>query len=241
MDELRRCHLLATTGGHRPVRRRRRTGSIGCSAVDCGGWASPSSVVGGRASASSAGGCAAKRSPPSRATSSPMLVGFFLAACAVLATVRGDVDQQLVVDHRGDDRWPRRSGLAVAVLADRARGENIAKSMIFLPMAISFIGAGIIWRFMYVTRNVDQAPDRCAQRDLGRPRRAEQLRRGRSGSSPRCCWRSSSGCWLWRGRASVRATGTRAGFSIGFALFFGLLTYLLLVPGIGGFVIDRRR
>ena len=45
-------------------------------------------------------------------------------------------------------------GLAVAVLADRARGENIAKSMIFLPMAISFIGAGIIWRFMYVTRNV---------------------------------------------------------------------------------------
>ena len=33
-------------------------------------------------------------------------------------------------------------GLAVAVLADRAKGENVAKSLIFLPMAISFVGAG---------------------------------------------------------------------------------------------------
>ncbi len=41
------------------------------------------------------------------------------------------------------------------MLADRAKGENIAKSMIFLPMAISFVGAGIIWRFMYVPRNVN--------------------------------------------------------------------------------------
>ncbi len=43
-------------------------------------------------------------------------------------------------------------GLAVAVLADRSRGENIAKAMIFLPMAISFVGASIIWRLMYVAR-----------------------------------------------------------------------------------------
>lgn len=40
-------------------------------------------------------------------------------------------------------------GLAVAVLADRTRGESIAKSLIFLPMAISFVGASIIWRFVY--------------------------------------------------------------------------------------------
>lgn len=40
-------------------------------------------------------------------------------------------------------------GLAVAVLADRAKGESIAKSLIFLPMAISFVGASIIWRFVY--------------------------------------------------------------------------------------------
>jgi ABC-type sugar transport system permease subunit len=40
-------------------------------------------------------------------------------------------------------------GLAIAVLADRSRGESVAKSLIFLPMAISFVGASIIWRFVY--------------------------------------------------------------------------------------------
>lgn len=40
-------------------------------------------------------------------------------------------------------------GLLVAVLADRVRYESLAKAIIFMPMAISFIGAGIIWRFMY--------------------------------------------------------------------------------------------
>jgi alpha-glucoside transport system permease protein len=43
-------------------------------------------------------------------------------------------------------------GLAVAVLADRSKGENVAKAMIFLPMSISFVGASIIWRFMYIAR-----------------------------------------------------------------------------------------
>ena len=42
-------------------------------------------------------------------------------------------------------------GLAVAVLADRlsARSESLAKSTIFLPMAISFVGASTIWGFVY--------------------------------------------------------------------------------------------
>lgn len=40
-------------------------------------------------------------------------------------------------------------GLAVAVLADRAKGESIAKSLIFMPMAISFVGASVIWRFVF--------------------------------------------------------------------------------------------
>ncbi len=40
-------------------------------------------------------------------------------------------------------------GLATAVLADRSRGESVAKSLIFLPMAISFVGASVIWRFVY--------------------------------------------------------------------------------------------
>lgn len=40
-------------------------------------------------------------------------------------------------------------GLIVAVLADRSKFESVAKALIFLPMAISFVGAGVIWRFMY--------------------------------------------------------------------------------------------
>jgi alpha-glucoside transport system permease protein len=40
-------------------------------------------------------------------------------------------------------------GLLIALLADRVRYESLAKAIIFLPMAISFIGAGIIWNFMY--------------------------------------------------------------------------------------------
>src|SRR5258708_37207921 len=40
-------------------------------------------------------------------------------------------------------------GLLIATLASRVRYESLAKSIIFLPMAISFVGAGIIWGFMY--------------------------------------------------------------------------------------------
>jgi alpha-glucoside transport system permease protein len=47
-------------------------------------------------------------------------------------------------------------GLIYAVLVDRARGEALAKSLIFMPMAISFVGASIIWRFMYAYRSGEQ-------------------------------------------------------------------------------------
>lgn len=47
-------------------------------------------------------------------------------------------------------------GLLIAVLADRSRFENVAKSLIFLPMAISFVGASIIWNFIYEFRPVSQ-------------------------------------------------------------------------------------
>src|ERR1051326_8489870 len=44
-------------------------------------------------------------------------------------------------------------GLAFATLADRLRrGEAVAKSMIFLPMAISFAGASVVWDFVYSFR-----------------------------------------------------------------------------------------
>lgn len=43
-------------------------------------------------------------------------------------------------------------GLVYSVMVDRARGESIAKSLMFMPMAISFVGAGIIWKFIYEYR-----------------------------------------------------------------------------------------
>ena len=43
-------------------------------------------------------------------------------------------------------------GLVIAVLADRLWWGNIAKSLIFMPMAISFVGAAVIWKFVYTYR-----------------------------------------------------------------------------------------
>ncbi|BAS26049.1 carbohydrate ABC transporter permease [Limnochorda pilosa] len=40
-------------------------------------------------------------------------------------------------------------GLMLAVLTDRVRYEAVAKSVIFLPMAVSFVGAGVVWKFVY--------------------------------------------------------------------------------------------
>ncbi len=47
-------------------------------------------------------------------------------------------------------------GLVIAVLADRLWWGNIAKSLIFMPMAISFVGASVIWRFIYSYRGDGQ-------------------------------------------------------------------------------------
>ena len=40
-------------------------------------------------------------------------------------------------------------GLIIAVLVDRVRYESVAKSVIFVPLAISMTAAGVIWRFMF--------------------------------------------------------------------------------------------
>ena len=65
-------------------------------------------------------------------------------------------------------------GLAIVVLVPSGPGSNrLAKSLIFLPMAISFVGASVIWRFVYSFQPERAAADRPAQRD----------RRVRSGST----------------------------------------------------------
>ncbi len=47
-------------------------------------------------------------------------------------------------------------GLLAAQLTDRIRWGNIAKSLIFMPMAISFVGASVIWKLIYDTREAGQ-------------------------------------------------------------------------------------
>jgi alpha-glucoside transport system permease protein len=40
-------------------------------------------------------------------------------------------------------------GLLFAILFDRVNYESVAKAIVFLPMAISFVAAGVIWKLMY--------------------------------------------------------------------------------------------
>ncbi|MFW5474846.1 carbohydrate ABC transporter permease [Knoellia sp. CPCC 206450] len=47
-------------------------------------------------------------------------------------------------------------GLLYAILIDRARGEAFAKALIFLPMAISMVGASIIWKFVYQYKQTER-------------------------------------------------------------------------------------
>ena len=47
-------------------------------------------------------------------------------------------------------------GLSYAIFIDRSRGEKFFKALVFMPMAISFVGAGIIWRFLYDYRPAER-------------------------------------------------------------------------------------
>jgi len=47
-------------------------------------------------------------------------------------------------------------GLVIATLVDRVKREALAKTFIFLPMAISMVGAAVIWRFVYAWQPAGQ-------------------------------------------------------------------------------------
>jgi alpha-glucoside transport system permease protein len=53
-------------------------------------------------------------------------------------------------------------GLIYAYLVDRTRFESLAKALVFLPMAISMVGAGVIWKFVYEYR-----PNQGAVKQIG--------------------------------------------------------------------------
>ncbi len=85
----------------------------------------------------------------------PLMIGSLLLSFAVFTTVRGTIINNLwwvvVVT-----LFSTSIGLAIAVLADGVRFEKIAKSIVFMPMAISLVGASVIWRFMYVARDASK-------------------------------------------------------------------------------------
>ncbi len=82
----------------------------------------------------------------------PLVAGLMFVAFAVFTTVRGTIINNLwwvvVVT-----LFSTSLGLLIAVLADDVKFEKVAKSMIFMPMAISLVGASVIWRFVYVARD----------------------------------------------------------------------------------------
>lgn len=85
-----------------------------------------------------------------------VLVGLFVLTFALFSVIRGTFPNTL---------WwmftvtigSTAVGLAMAVLSQRAgRWENVVKSLVFMPMAISMVGASIIWRFQFQPRNTSR-------------------------------------------------------------------------------------
>jgi alpha-glucoside transport system permease protein len=85
----------------------------------------------------------------------PLIAGFLFVCFGVFTALRGTIINNLwwVVTVTF---FSTAIGLAIAVLADGRSGEKIAKSIIFMPMALSLVGASIIWRFVYQTRDISK-------------------------------------------------------------------------------------
>lgn len=90
-------------------------------------------------------------------SSSGLVAAVVLILFAIFSTLRGVIWNNLwwVVAVTGLSTV---LGLALAVLADRSRSETAAKTLIFMPMAISMIGAAIIWSYMYNVQAAAQSP-----------------------------------------------------------------------------------
>lgn len=167
-----------------------------------------------------------------------LLAGFFVLACLVLGTLRGSIVNNL---------WwvltvtllSTALGLAVAVLADRAKGENLAKSLIFLPMAISFVGAGVIWTLIYKPRNINEPQSGLLN--------AIWFGLGELSNSTMQKWIVFTVAMvIVAGLAAIAWTGvtsqqyTRTGFSMGVGVVIAFLAILLVTRGIGFEIVEDR-
>lgn len=129
-------------------------------------------------------------------------------------------------------------GLAVAVLADRSKGENVAKSLIFLPMAISFVGASVIWRLIYVARPA-QDPQTGVFNSLW-----IMLGEWSNSSTASAIVSVVLGIILlgllymaWRGWQAGATSITTGSLTVG--LVVAWLMFRFLGPGIGGFAVSE--
>ncbi|HKA03682.1 MAG TPA: sugar ABC transporter permease [Acidimicrobiales bacterium] len=111
--------------------------------------------LGWRSAHKSEGGRGIEFSNPS--TSVGLVIAVILVLFAVFTVLRGVLWNNLwwVVAVTG---LATVFGLGLAVLADRSRKETLAKTMIFMPMAISLVGAAVIWSFVYNIKAAGQAP-----------------------------------------------------------------------------------
>jgi len=170
---------------------------------------------------------------PSPGSTGFIVVAFFVAACLILGTLRGSIVNNLwwvvVVTMISTV-----AGLAIAVLADRARGENLAKSLIFLPMAISFVGAGVIWNFVYQTKSPSKPQTGLLN--------AIWVGLGELSNSDWQKWvvaavllAAAAGLAFvgWQGAAT--AQWARVGTSTGIGLVILFLAFMLIGPGLGGY------
>ena len=118
-------------------------------------------LVVARRSAASVGGGSGGKGDPKLDLSSPFAIIALGAAgaailMAVFSTLRGVVWNNLwwVVVVAG---FATILGLGIAVLADRSKKETVAKTLIFMPFALSLVGAAIIWKYVYDTPGAGQA------------------------------------------------------------------------------------
>ena len=166
-----------------------------------------------------------------------LLLAAFIFSFAVLSVLRGTFFNNL---------WwvitvvtvATVAGLAVAVLADRAVwGQNLAKSLIFMPMAISLVGASIVWRLQYQARPAGRTQTGALN--------AVWVSLGRLSNSglPKfiviAVLAALTALMIWKIVKNVQADRAFTGASIGLVVF-GWLLYRLAGPGIGGFTTNAQ-
>ena len=85
----------------------------------------------------------------------PLGLTVLFASFAVFSTLRGTLVNNLwwvfVVTS-----FATSLGLLIAVLADGVKFERTAKAIIFMPLAVSMVGASVIWRLVYISRDASK-------------------------------------------------------------------------------------